>query len=207
MNKFIGWDRNCARRRLDRRTRTVHRLRRKDGWTRNWNPRSPLTTCLVRQARGNYPPPSSWCLSVCIVVPVLIARLSLSFLSPSFILANPKLLYVELARICRPNSDLTAKSENLYNLLLWSPCVFPAKFLAFAIMYFYDICYFYNIQANIMFSIDPLSHLESFFSLSFFFHSIVPCLYLVLKVRTYIYIRVLANFIKLCALTNKFYIG
>lgn len=113
MNKSIGWDRNCARRRLDRRTRTVHQLRRKDGWTRNWNPRSPLTTCLVRQARGNYPPPSSWCLSVCIVVPVLIARLSLSFLSPSFKLANPKLLYVELARIHRLNSNLTS-SRKIY---------------------------------------------------------------------------------------------
>ena len=80
-------------------------------------------------------------------------------------------------------------------------------------MYFYDICYFYNIQASIMFSIDPLSHLESFFlSLSLFFFTrsyhvgIISCLKYV-QFYIYINIRVLANFIKLSALTNKFYIG
>lgn len=67
MSRFTGLGRNYAPHlRNPRMTPAVHRRPTRVGWTRSSSIRSPLTTCLVRQARGNYPPPSSLLVSLCI---------------------------------------------------------------------------------------------------------------------------------------------
>lgn len=66
-SRSTGLGRNYAPRlRNPRATPAVHRRPTRVGWTRSSSIRSPLTTCLVRQARGNYPPPSSLLVSLCI---------------------------------------------------------------------------------------------------------------------------------------------